>query len=551
MGHDKAYTRRLRHALQWRRNKVRVTGDMLLGSQAVRGRGAEFYATNPDSGERLEPGFASGGAEEVEAACQLAASALDGYRETTLKARAAFLETIGEELLALGDALIDRAMAESALPRARLEGERTRTVWQMRLYAQVVREGRWLDATLDSPLPDRKPLPRVDLRRRNIALGPVAVFGASNFPLAYSVAGGDTASALAAGCPVIAKAHPSHLGTSELAGRAIQSAVAKCGLPEGVFSLVLGEGNAIGEALVQHPVIQAVGFTGSRRGGLALAHLCAGRPQPIPIYAEMSSVNPLFLLPAALEARAEAIGAAYVDSLTLGVGQFCTNPGLVFALQGPALERFATTAAGALASKPPGVMLNSGIAEAFQKGRAALSSAGGVEVVGEGAASNGHAGAARPALFRTTGRSFLANPSLSAEIFGPAALVVACDSFAEMLEVARNLEGQLTSSIHLEPSNPDDLAHARTLLPILERKAGRLLVNGYPTGVEVGHAIVHGGPYPATSDSRTTSVGTLAIERFLRPVCYQDFPEALLPAALQGGNPLGIERVLDGVPSPP
>ncbi len=530
-----------------------VTGATLLGSQAVRGSAAEFYATNPASGECLEPGFAGGGAIEVDAACRMAEAAFDSYRETPLEQRAAFLETIAEELLALGDALIDRAMAESALPRARLEGERARTVFQMRLYAKVVRDGRWLDATLDSPLPDRKPLPRVDLRRRNIALGPVAVFGASNFPLAYSVAGGDTASALAAGCPVIAKSHPSHLGTSELAGRAIQAAVARCGLPEGVFSLVLGEGNAIGEALVQHPAIQAVGFTGSRRGGLALARLCAARPQPIPIYAEMSSVNPLFLLPAALEARAGAIGAGFVDSVTLGVGQFCTNPGLVFAMAGPAFERFVAAAATALSGKPLGIMLNQGIVEAFGKGCARLGTSAGVDLVSESAApatSNGSVvRAAQPVLFRTMGSTFLSTPALAEEIFGPASLLVACESFEDMLRVARGLEGQLTSGIHLDPADAEDLAQARTLLPILERKAGRLLINSFPTGVEVGYAIIHGGPYPATTDSRSTSVGARAIERFLRPVCYQDFPEALLPPVLQQANPLGIERVEDGVPA--
>ncbi len=517
---------------------------MLLGSRAVRGAGAEFYATNPASGERLEPGFACGGEPEVEAACRLAEAALDVYRETSLEARAVFLETIAEELLALGDELIERAMAESALPRARMEGERGRTVFQLRLYAKVVREGRWLDATLDSALPERKPLPRVDLRRRNIALGPVAVFGASNFPLAYSVAGGDTASALAAGCPVIAKSHPSHLGTSELAGRAIQAAVAKCSMPEGVFSLVVGEGNAIGEALVKHPAIQAVGFTGSRRGGLALARLCAERPQPIPIYAEMSSVNPIFLLPGALEARAEAIATGFVDSLTLGVGQFCTNPGLVFALDSPALRRFEQAAATALAAKPSGTMLNQGIAEAYARGRKQLAELVDFPPLAEGAEAG--PGKARPALFLTTGANFLSIPELASEVFGPVSLLIACADFEQMLAIARNLEGQLTATIQLDPS---DYAQARTLLPILERKAGRLVINSFPTGVEVGQAIIHGGPYPATTDSRTTSVGSRAIERFLRPVCYQEFPEALLPPALQSDNPLRIERLENGTPT--
>jgi alpha-ketoglutaric semialdehyde dehydrogenase len=524
---------------------VSMTGEMLLGAQAVRGSGAEFYAVEAASGERLQPGFAGGDAGDVDRACCLAAAAFDSYRETGLEERARFLEAIAEELLGLGDALIERAMAESALPRARMEGERARTVGQMRLYAQVVREGRWLDATLDRPLPERKPLPRVDLRRRNVALGPVAVFGASNFPLAYSVAGGDTASALAAGCPVVAKSHPSHLGTSELAGRAIQAAVAKCGMPEGVFSLVLGEGNAIGEALVEHPAIQAVGFTGSRRGGLALARLCSGRAQPIPMYAEMSSVNPMFLLPAALGARAEAMGAGFVDSLTLGVGQFCTNPGLVFGVEGEGLERFVEAAGRAIAGKTAGRMLNRGIAEAFGKGRGALLAAAGVELVAEGTLTGESEGMGRPALFRTTGSLFMESAALGEEHFGPASLLVGCADFSEMLRIAEGLEGQLTCTLQVEEA---DYRLARVLLPALERKAGRLVINGFPTGVEVGHAIVHGGPYPATTDSRTTSVGTRAIERFVRPVCYQQFPEALLPEALKSGNPLGIERVEDGVP---
>ncbi len=530
---------------------VIVTGEMLLGSQAVRGAGAGAYAINPSSGERLEPAFAEAGQAEVAIACRLAEAAADSFRETSLADRATFLETIAEQLLALGEALVDRAMAESGLPRGRIEGERGRTVGQLRLFAGVVRDGHWIGATLDAPLPDRKPLPRVDLRMRNIGLGPVAVFGASNFPLAFSVAGGDTASALAAGCPVIAKSHPSHLGTSELAGRAIQSAVAKCGLPEGVFSLLVGQGHALGEALVQHPAIQAVGFTGSRRGGLALAKLAAARAQPIPVFAEMSSVNPLFLLPGALEARAEAIGLGLVESVTLGVGQFCTNPGLVFGVDGPAFERCAQAAAEAVAGKAAATMLNAGIADAYAQGRARLAAQ--VDLLAGGRLPEGPAGAAvgQPALFRTTGENFLATPALAEELFGPATLLVACSGLDQMLRIATNLEGQLTCGIFLDADQAEsqDISHARLLVPILERKAGRLLVNGYPTGVEVGHAMVHGGPFPATTESRSTSVGARAIERFLRPVCYQDFPETLLPPALQTANPLGIARWLDGVPT--
>ena len=538
--------------------ELRITGEMLLGTQTRSGSGSRIHADNPDTGEQLEPAFAGAaepGMEEVALACRLAESAFDSYRETTLSERAGFLEAIADELLALGDTLIDRAIAESGLPRMRIEGERGRTVSQMRLFAQVVRDGDWLGARLDTPLPERKPLARADLRMRNIALGPVAVFGASNFPLAFSVAGGDTASALAAGCPVVAKSHPSHLGTSELAGRAIQAAVARCRLPEGVFSLVHGEGNAVGHALVRHPLIQAVGFTGSRRGGLALARLAADRPQPIPVYAEMSSVNPLFLLPGALSARAESMGTAFVDSVTLGVGQFCTNPGLVFGVGGADFDRFAAAAAQALSVKLAGTMLSIGIAECYAADRAAM--AGLSTVLAEGQIlkdqlQNGsRVGKAtgQPALFRTTGEHFLDTPALSGELFGPSSLLVACSSFAELAQIARQLEGQLTCGLFLGTSDLDaeDYKQALALLPILERKAGRILVNSYPTGVEVCHAMVHGGPYPSTTDSRTTSVGTRAIERFLRPICYQDLPAALLPASLRDENPLGIRRLLDGV----
>ena len=521
-----------------------ITGDMLLGGRATRGQGSALYATNPADGSRLEPAFPSGGADEVDQACRLADAAFDTYRETPPATRAAFLEAIADQLLDLGDELIDRSMAESGLPRARMEGERGRTAGQLRLYAQVLRDGRFLEATLDPALPDRKPLPRVDLRSRNIPLGPVAVFGASNFPLAYSVAGGDTASALAAGCPVVAKAHPAHLGTSELAGRAIQRAVARCGMEPGVFSLVLGEGNAIGEALVQHPAIQAVGFTGSRAGGLALARLAAARPQPIPVYAEMSAVNPIFLLPGALEARAEAIAQGFVDSLTLGVGQFCTNPGLVFAVAGPALDRFTQAAATALARKPSGLMLHRGIAQAYAQGCATTQATQGVEILAEGQPAPESGSFGQPRLFRAPGAQFLSTPGLSEERFGPASLVVSFESFDQLLEAARGLEGQLTCTLHLEA---EDHAQARRLLPVLERKAGRLVVNAYPTGVEVCHAIVHGGPYPATTDGRTTSVGSRAITRWLRPVCYQSFPEELLPEALTTGNPLQLPRLEDGV----
>ncbi|CAL8475918.1 aldehyde dehydrogenase (NADP(+)) [Caballeronia sp. S22] len=519
---------------------MKITGEMLIGASAVRGTDATLRAFDPARNADLEPAFGGGGAAEVARACELAEAAFDDYRHAPLETRAQFLEAIADNIIALGDTLIERAMAESALPKARLEGERARTVGQLRLFASLVREGRWLAATLDSAQPDRKPLPRSDLRLQKIPVGPVAVFGASNFPLAFSVAGGDAASAFAAGCPVVVKSHPAHLGTSELVGRAVQKAVADSGLPEGTFSLVVGAGNAIGEALVAHPAIQAVGFTGSRRGGLALVDIAAKRPVPIPVFAEMSSINPVFALPGALAARGDTLAASYIDSVTLGVGQFCTNPGLVIGLADSDLDDFIDNAATALEKKGTQTMLTAGIAAAYQDGVKHRDAA--AKRIATGEKSEASSGAL-PALYRVSAEEFLAKPKLAEEIFGPTSVIVVCGDEDEMILVARSLEGQLTATLLMEK---DDVELARRLLPVLERKAGRILANGFPTGVEVSYAMVHGGPYPATSDSRSTSVGAMAIERFLRPVCYQDLPAALLPQALADDNPLLLWRLRDG-----
>jgi 2,5-dioxopentanoate dehydrogenase len=520
---------------------MNITGEMLIGASAVRGADATLRAYDPARNADLEPAFGGGGAKEVARACELAEAAFDDYRHAPFETRAQFLEAIADNIIALGDTLIDRAHAESALPKARLEGERARTVGQLRLFASLVREGRWLAATLDSAQPDRKPLPRSDLRLQKIPLGPVAVFGASNFPLAFSVAGGDTASALAAGCPVVVKSHPAHLGTSELVGRAVQKAVADSGLPEGVFSLLVGDGNAIGGALVAHPSIKAVGFTGSRRGGLALVEIASKRPEPIPVYAEMSSVNPVFALPAALEKRGDTLAAAYIDSVTLGVGQFCTNPGLVFALDSPDLGDFIDLAATAIMKKETQTMLTAGIASAYASGIDARDATG-ADQIATGVKGDAKSGAL-PALYRVSAEQFLAAPTLAEEIFGPTSVIVVCRDEDELIAAARHLEGQLTATLLMDK---DDIDLARRLLPVLERKAGRILANGFPTGVEVSYAMVHGGPFPATSDSRSTSVGAMAIERFLRPVCYQDLPAALLPEALADDNPLSLWRLRDG-----
>ena len=518
-----------------------LTGDILIGATRSAGDGASLKAIDPATGETLEPAFAVAGATEVDQACALAAESFDTYRETALEARAVFLETIAANILDIGDGLVDRACAESGLPRARIEGERMRTVGQLKLFAGVVRAGLWLDLRVDTAMPDRKPLPRSDLRQRHIALGPVAVFGASNFPLAFSVAGGDTASALAAGCPVVVKGHPAHPGTGELVGRAIRKAVESCGLPEGTFSLLLGA-NETGSALVKDARIKAVGFTGSRAGGLALAAIAAARPEPIPVYAEMSSINPVYLLAGALAARAEKLGRDFVGSLTMGAGQFCTNPGLVLALAGPNLDRFIEAATAALTEYAPPPMLTPGIHKAYEAGRRALSENGHVTAVAIGKAGEG-VNRGTGALFVADGAAFSADERLSHEVFGATSLVVRCKDEAELLAVSRKLEGQLTATLHLEAS---DHAIARRLLPVLEGKVGRILANGWPTGVEVSHAMVHGGPFPATSDSRTTSVGSLAIRRFLRPVCYQDLPAELLPEALRDIALPGLPHLMDG-----
>lgn len=415
---------------------------------------------------------------------------------------------------------------------------------QLRLFADVARRGDFLRVSVDTPLPHRQPAPRSDLRLSKIPLGPVAVFGASNFPLAFSVAGGDTASALAAGAPVIVKAHSAHLGTSELVGRAVQQAVRTHALHEGVFSLLFGAGRTIGEALVGHACIKAVGFTGSRQGGLALVKVANARLEPIPVYAEMSSINPVYLMDEALNTRAETLAQSFATSLTMGAGQFCTNPGLVIAIDGPNLQRFVKAAGEALANIPQQTMLTAGIHQAYQTSTGHLRSSDSVLEESCGVSQATGPNAAVPALFSTDAQSFMKDQRLREEAFGPAAIIVRAQSVDEMIELTETLEGQLTATLLVEPADFDT---ARRLVPILERKAGRILVNGFPTGVEVSHAMVHGGPFPSTSNSMYTSVGASAIDRFLRPVCYQDFPDELSPDAIRTSNPLKIGKFVDGI----
>jgi NADP-dependent aldehyde dehydrogenase len=521
---------------------MKISGAILVGSEN-RVSDRTFQVLDAATGVALAPMFHEAGPAAVEAACRLASAAFPVFSELAPDDRARFIEAVAEQIAALGDALISRAMSETGLPRGRLEGERARTLAQLELFAGVVREGAWMDVTIDRALPERTPLPRPDLRRRHIALGPVAVFGASNFPLAFSVAGGDTASAFAAGCPVVVKGHPAHPGTGELVALAVRAAVAQCALPSGVFSYLPGTTQELGAALVADPRIKAVGFTGSRAGGLALAQIAAARPEPIPVYAEMSSINPVILFPGAAEKRGAELGKAYVASMTLGAGQFCTNPGLLIALEGSPLDAFIAAAAATLTQTPAQRMLTPGIHANFETGVRALASHAAVKTAARGPVGEG-ANCGQAALFTAEASLFVTDPALSHEVFGASSVIVRAKDLGEIAAIVEGLEGQLTATLLFDES---DEASVASLIPLLARKVGRILGNGWPTGVEVCHAMVHGGPFPATTDSRVTSVGALAIERFLRPVCYQNLPDRLLPAALRESNPYKVARRVGGV----
>jgi NADP-dependent aldehyde dehydrogenase len=524
-----------------------LTGANLIGTRESREGDAVFRAQEPTTGAVLDPEFAEATPEEIEAAVRAAAAAFEVYAASPPPDRASFLRAIAGHIGALGDALLERAEAETALPRPRLTGERARTANQARLFADVVEEGSWVDARIDRALPDREPLPRPDLRRMLVPLGPVAVFGASNFPLAFSVAGGDTVSALAAGCPVVVKAHPAHPGTSELAGRAILAAARETGMPDGVFSLVQGPATAVGQALVTNPAIQAVAFTGSFRGGRALFDAAARRDRPIPVFAEMGSANPVFILPGALGESGAAIAEALAASVTLGCGQFCTSPGLVFLPPGADADAFLQELGRRLGSAPAGTMVHRGIKASYDAELKEMTSLPGVDVAVRATARGPHAETEAQAALLVVDRSaWSGQPRLGRELYGPATLVVRCESPEAMAEAARALDGHLTATVH---ATEDDLASYPQLLGILRGKAGRLLVGGVPTGVEVSAAMHHGGPWPATTDSRATSVGTAAILRFARPVCFQNVPDWVLPEELQGSNPRGLWRLVDGRPT--
>jgi alpha-ketoglutaric semialdehyde dehydrogenase len=522
-----------------------LAGRSYIGSRRGTADGAPIHGMNPATGQKLEPVYFSASAAEVDQAVELAAQAFPVYAATSGKAKAAFLRSIADALDTKQQALAERAHLETALPMPRLLSEVTRTTGQLRVFAALAEEGSWVDARIDSPLPDRKPLPRPDLRSILRPLGPVVVFGPSNFPFAFSVAGTDTASALAAGCPVIVKAHSAHPGTSELTAEIMQKAVADAGLPEGVFAMIYDAGIEAGAALVRHPLVQAVAFTGSLGAGRALMDMAAARSRPIPCFAEMASCNPVFILPGALASGAETVAQGLFNSFTLGAGQMCTKPGIVLLPEQKETPAFAARLAELVTQAQPFTLLTAGIARSYASGTSERGKL--AALTAEAAITNdGPAFPANAQVFTTTLNEFLAQPELSEEIFGPDTLLVHCDSPDEYLRAAKALDGHLTATVL---GSEEDLAAHRELIAVLEQKAGRLIFNGFPTGVEVANAMVHGGPYPSTSDSRYTSVGSAAIYRFARPVCFQNFPDAQLPEELKAANPLGILRLVDGVRS--
>lgn len=527
-----------------------ISGYSIINGEAARGEadkasGATFTGFDPAAGKPLEPAFHSANAKSLNHAADLAEEAFTSYRNLGGKAKGHFLRQIAAGIESIAEQLVARAKSETALPEARLKGELARTTGQLRLFAQLVEEGSWVNARIDPALPERKPLPRADIRSMLRPLGPIAIFGASNFPLAFSVAGGDTASALAAGNPVIVKAHPAHPGTSELVGEVIAKSASECDLHPGVFALLFDAGTEIGAALVQHPKIKGVGFTGSLHAGKALMDLCAARPEPIPCFTEMSSVNPVFVLPEALQTRAAQIASGLFGSFTLGVGQFCTKPGLVYLPANEHGDALVAELKKLVEQASGSPMLTQGISRSYRNGVAHRNGHKAVRTLAKAPAPpDSHDCHGLPALFEVHGRDLVQHPELAGEVFGPTTLIVRYQGREEMLKLARALEGQLTATLH---GTDADIVEYPDLTSILEQKAGRLIVNGYPTGVEVCHAMVHGGPFPATSDSRFTSVGTLAIYRWVRPVCYQDFPQAALPEELKNENPLGILRTVDCV----
>ena len=522
---------------------MELHGSNILGADVSKSGAATFRTCDPASGRELDTVFHEATDAETARAVEIAEEAYASYRSKSPAEIANFLDAIAAALEELGDALIARAHVETRLPEARLLSERGRTTGQLRMFATLVREGSWVDARIDLADRGRTPLPKSDLRRMLVSMGPVIVFGASNFPLAFSICGGDTASALAAGNPVVAKAHPAHPGTSEMAARAIQEAAKTTGMPPGVFSMLQGRSPAVSLALVRHPFTRAVGFTGSLQAGRALFDAAAARPSPIPVFAEMGSLNPVFVLPGALKTRAAGLAQKLAASVTLGVGQFCTKPGQIAGIKGVDLDLFSEKLAASISSAAPGTMLYKGIAERYHDGLLQRSRTAGVHLATEAPTAVPGGAAAPAAVLVGDAQSFLNDATLREELFGPATLVTACESREQLEQIARRLDGQLTITIH---GTEEDLIEYASLIGILREKAGRIVFGGVPTGVEVGPAMHHGGPYPATTDPRFTSVGTAAILRFARPVCYQDSPQRCLPPELKDENPRNIFRLVNG-----
>ncbi|MDF2378149.1 MAG: aldehyde dehydrogenase (NADP(+)) [Verrucomicrobiales bacterium] len=522
-----------------------LTGKQLIGYSESADSKTTFQGMNPATGKPLEPPFHEATETEIDRAVTIADEVFGTFRDLLAERRADFLEAIVEETLALGDEFLELASAETGHPLARCAMERDRALNQARLFEELLREGSWVDARIDLGDPARQPVPKPDVRSLLQPVGPVAVFGASNFPIAISVLGADTISAFAAGCPVIVKAHPAHPGTCEMASRAIVQAAERMNMPEGVFSLVQGKGIEVGTALVQHPKLMAAAFTGSLKGGRALMDVAAARPVPIPFYAEMGSVNPIFILPGALKENPEEIAGGFVNALTLGVGQFCTNPGLALGIQSDQWDEFSQLVSERVSQYPPSTMLHEGIHAAYVEGIIERSENEDLLLLGESdAEANPAACEAAAYVFETTQQGLLNDPTLLEELFGPVSTLVSCAGLDDMVAIAEKLDGSLSVTVH---GTEEDLIQFKPLLKVLQRKAGRLIFNGYPVGIEVCHSMHHGGPYPAASHSFFTSIGTRCIQRFVRPVCYQNWPNSQLPLALQNENPRGVWRMIDGV----
>jgi len=520
-----------------------ITGKNYIGNQLSATGNKTFKTFNPLLNKENEWEITEASATEVNQAAALAAEAFKTYSKILGLKKAVFLRAIADEIEALGDDLLQVYCSESGLPNGRAMGERGRTLGQLRAFANHVEEGHWVDASIDTAQPERQPLPKVDLRKMNVALGPVVVFGASNFPLAFSTAGGDTAAALAAGCPVIVKSHPMHAGTGEMVTSAVIKAAEKTGMPKGVFSNLNSSGIEVGQALVQHPKVKAVGFTGSIRGGRALYDLAAKRNEPIPVFAEMGSVNPVILLPEALNSRAETIAKTYAGSITLGSGQFCTNPGLIIGIKSEGLTNFVNTLAKEIVKVEPSCMLHPNIAGAYEANKTKVLAQSGTKVLA-GYEDEVSSNFARQVVTTVEGDTFLNNPTLHHEVFGPFSLIVQCKNKTQLETIISNLEGQLTGTII---SDDNEIAAYSGVVNVLQDKVGRIIFNGVPTGVEVCPSMQHGGPYPASTDSRFTAVGVDSIKRFVRPFSFQDWPNELLPDELKNENPLGIIRLVNGV----